>query len=102
MGDVIPEEPWPAEVDSVLFAQAIEEGFGPPEAMTLGLVVTYKGRLLGERYADGIGIHTPLESWSMGKSLTGAMMGVLIQQGEYELWQPAPIPEWQSRGDPRQ
>ena len=22
-------------------------------------------------------------------------MGVLIRQGAYELWQPAPIPEWQ-------
>lgn len=102
MGDVIPVEPWPAEVDSVLFAQAMEEGFGPPEAMTLALVVTYKGRVLGERYGEGIGIHTPLESWSMGKSLTGAQIGVLIEQGAYDLWQPAPIPEWQSPGDPRQ
>lgn len=102
MGDLIPDEPWPAEVDSALFAQAMEEGFGPPEAMTLALLVTYKGRILGERYGEGIGIHTPLESWSMGKSLTGAQIGVLIQQGEYELWQPAPIPEWQTPGDPRQ
>jgi CubicO group peptidase (beta-lactamase class C family) len=29
-------------------------------------------------------------------------MGVLIQQGEYELWQSAPVPEWQTPGDPRQ
>ncbi|HSG46264.1 MAG TPA: serine hydrolase, partial [Longimicrobiales bacterium] len=41
-------------------------------------------------------------SWSMGKSLTGTLMGVLIQQGVYELWQPAPVPEWQEPGDPRQ
>src|SRR5207248_9183992 len=26
---------------------------------------------------------------------------VLIKQGAYDLWQPAPIPEWQSPGDPR-
>jgi CubicO group peptidase (beta-lactamase class C family) len=102
MGDQIPMQPWPAEVDSVLFAQAMEEGFGPPEAMTLALVVTYKGRILGERYGEGIGIHTPLESWSMGKSLTGAQIGVLIQQGVYDLWQSAPIPQWQTPDDPRQ
>ncbi len=102
MGDVVPEEPWPAEVDSALFARAMAEGFGPPEAMTLAFLVTYKGRILGERYAQGIDIHTPLESWSMGKTLTGALMGVLIQQGEYELWQPAPVPQWQEPGDPRQ
>ena len=37
----------------------------------------------------------------MGKSLTATLMGVLIQQGEYDLYQPAPIPEWQGEGDPR-
>ena len=47
-------------------------------------------------------MHSPLEGWSMAKSLTGALIGVLIEQGAYELWQPAPIPEWQSAGDPRQ
>jgi CubicO group peptidase (beta-lactamase class C family) len=28
-------------------------------------------------------------------------MGILIQRGVYDLWQPAPIPEWQAPGDPR-
>jgi CubicO group peptidase (beta-lactamase class C family) len=37
----------------------------------------------------------------MGKSVTAALIGVLIQQGVYDLWQPAPVPEWQSPGDPR-
>jgi CubicO group peptidase (beta-lactamase class C family) len=102
MGDVVASGSWPAEVDSAGFAEAMSTGFGPPEAMTLALLVTHKGRILGERYADGIGIHTPLESWSMGKSLTGTLMGRLIQQGVYALEQPAPIPEWQAPGDPRQ
>jgi CubicO group peptidase (beta-lactamase class C family) len=70
--------------------------------MTASFVITYKGRIIAERYADGIGKHTPLESWSMGKSLTATLMGVLIQQGEYRLEQPAPVPEWQQDGDPRQ
>jgi len=102
MGDVLPDTPWPDEVDMAKVEAALDAGFGTPEAMTLGLVVTYKGRVLGERYGEGIDIHTPLESWSMGKSLTGSLMGVLIEQGAYELWQSAPIPEWQADGDPRQ
>jgi len=101
MGDRVAAGPWPADVDSALFAQAMAVGFGPPEAMTLAFLVTHNGRILGERYADGIGITTPLESWSMGKSLTGSLMGVLIQRGAYQLWQPAPIPEWQRPGDAR-
>ncbi len=102
MGDVVSDAPPPPGLDTALVRQAVDEAFGPPEAMTEAVVVTYDGRIVGERYGDGIGIHTPLESWSMGKSLTGTMMGVLIQQGAYELWQPAPIPEWQTEGDARQ
>ena len=102
MGDVLSDAPWPSEIDMEKVEEALDIGFGPAEARTLGLVVTYKGRILGERYGEGIDIHTPLESWSMPKSLTGTLMGVLIQQGTYELWQPAPVPEWQEPGDPRQ
>ena len=102
MGDVLSDASWPSEIDMEKVEEALDIGFGPAEARTLGLVVTYKGRILGERYGEGIDIHTPLESWSMTKSLTGTLMGVLIQQGTYELWQPAPVPEWQEPGDPRQ
>ena len=102
MGDVVSDEPWPAELDMEKVEQALDAGFGPPEARTLGLVVTYNGRILGERYDDGVDMHTPLESWSMTKSLTGTLVGVLIEQGVYDLWQSAPIPEWQGEGDPRQ
>ena len=101
MGDVIAKAAWPAGIDSVAFDRAMTAGFGPPEAMSLAVVVTYKGRILGERYASGIGIHTPLESWSMGKSLTGSLMARLIQMGVYRLDQPAPVPEWQGANDPR-
>ncbi len=102
MGDVLTGDPWPAEVNMTKVEEALDAGFGPPEARTLALVVTYKGRILGERYGPEVDLHSPLEGWSMAKSLTGALMGVLIEQGAYELWQPAPIPEWQSAGDPRQ
>ena len=37
----------------------------------------------------------------MGKSVTSTLMGMLIKQGEYHLWQPAPVPEWQGADDPR-
>ena len=70
--------------------------------MTAAFVVTWRGRIMSaERYRDGLDLHTPLESWSMGKSLTATLMGVLIQQGVYGLWEPAPVPEWQGEGDAR-
>lgn len=102
MGDVLSNEPFPDDVDMEKVAQAVDAAFDPPEALTAAFVVVHRGRLLGERYREGIDHTTPLESWSMGKSLTGTLMGVLIHKGVYDLWQPAPVPEWQSEGDPRQ
>lgn len=101
MGDVLPDTPLPANIDRLGLERALDEMFGPADAMTLAVVVTHKGRIIGERYAPGIGIHTPLESWSMGKSLTGTLVARLIQMGTYTLDQPAPFPEWQQPGDPR-
>ena len=100
MGD-LPDEGDPlAGLDKAKIAQAIDAAFDPA-AMTAAFVVTYKGRIIAERYGDGISANTPLESWSMGKSLSGTLMGVLLKQGAYDMMQPAPIPEWQSPGDPR-
>jgi CubicO group peptidase (beta-lactamase class C family) len=100
MGDVLPLDAVP-QVDMAKVKQAIDAAFDPPNSMTAAFVVTWKGRLLAERYGPGITAQTPLESWSMGKSLTATLMGILIKQGAYDLWQPAPIPEWQGGNDPR-
>jgi hypothetical protein len=101
MGDVLPSGPPPIGVDLAKVRQAIDAAFDP-DGMTAAFVVTYKGRIIGERYGPNITATTPLESWSMGKSLSGTLLGILIKQGAYTLDQPAPIPEWQAPGDPRQ
>ena len=101
MGDVLPDAPLPAEIDADKVRQAVDAAFEPAAGLTAAFVVTHKGRIVGERYGPGVTMRTPLESWSMGKSLTATLMGVLIQQGVYELYQPAPVPEWQAPGDPR-
>ena len=101
MGDKLPSDPVPPEIDAGKLKRAIDAAFEPAEGMTAAFVVTHKGRLIGERYGPNITPTTPLESWSMGKSVTATLMGVLIKQGAYTLWQRAPVPEWQSPGDPR-
>ena len=100
MGDRLPTTPLPAGLDPAKLKQATDLAFDP-EGFTAAFVVTHKGRIIAERYGPNITIHTPLESWSMGKSLSATLMAVLLKRGDYELWQPAPIPEWQSPGDPR-
>jgi len=100
MGDRLPANPT-AGIDLARVQQALDAAFTPASGETAAMVVTWRGRLIGERYGKGIDHRTPLESWSMGKSLTATIMGILIRQGVYDLWQPAPIPEWQAPDDPR-
>jgi len=101
MGDVLSKDPLPPGLDMARVKRAIDAAFEPAEAMTAAVAVTWKGRLIGERYGQGITAQTRLEGWSMGKSLTATLLGVLMQQGVYTLTQPAPIPEWSTPGDPR-
>jgi CubicO group peptidase (beta-lactamase class C family) len=101
MGDVPAEDALAADIDTAKVKQAVDAAFEPAEGMTSAFVVTWRGRLIGERYGETITGHTPLESWSMGKSVTATLMGILIKQGAYDLWQRAPIPEWQGEGDAR-
>ena len=101
MGDVLPADRGTG-FDALKVEQALAAPFESPDAYTTAFVVTYKGRIIAERYMGGVTPTTPLESWSMGKSVTATLMGILIKQGVYRLDQRAPIPEWQSAGDKRQ
>jgi CubicO group peptidase (beta-lactamase class C family) len=100
-GNLLPTESLPKEINESKLRLAVNAAFEPAESLTAAFVVTWRGRLIAERYGDGVNALTPLEGWSMGKSLTSTLMGILIKQGVYDLWQPAPIPEWQSPNDPR-
>ncbi len=101
MGDRLPDTPLPREVDAAKVAAALEAAFDPTEALTAAFVVAYKGRIIAERYQRGLDQTTRLPSWSMGKSIAATLMGQLIHEGVYELWEPAPVDEWQRPDDPR-
>ena len=80
MGDVT-EPGTPEGVDAAALADAIHAAFAPDDALTQAFVVTWKGRIIAERYGAGATASTPLEGWSMGKSIAASLMGVLMQQG---------------------
>lgn len=101
MGDVLPDERLSTSIDATRLTHAVDLAFEPPEALTAAFLVVHDGRILAERYDLGVTQDTQLESWSMGKSLTAALFGRLIQEGHYTLDQPAAVPEWRRPGDPR-
>jgi CubicO group peptidase (beta-lactamase class C family) len=104
-GDRLPADPFPPEVDGASIEAALDyafdEGAYEPYQNTRAVIAVYKGRIIGERYAPGWAYDTPQLSWSQGKSITSALIGVLIEQGELTLEQPAPIAEWSGPRDPR-
>ena len=71
----------------------------PALGETRALIVLKDGKPIFERYAPGYGPGTRLISWSMAKSLTSTLVGLLVGDGRLELDTPAPVPEW--RGDAR-
>ena len=73
---------------------------GPPRH-TQAVVVMHRDRVIAERYAAGIGVDTPLAGWSATKSVTNALLGVLVRQGKLDMNAPAPIPAWADAHDPR-
>jgi CubicO group peptidase (beta-lactamase class C family) len=102
LGDQLPDEPLPAGLDSAKLRQATDAVFANPAGLTAGFIVVHRGRIVAERYGNGAHRDMQLESWSMGKSITGTLIGILIQQGVLELENPAPIAEWRRMpGDPR-
>ena len=68
---------------------------------TVGVVVLRDGDVVAERYREGFGPFTSNRTWSVAKSLAGAIVGVAQAQGAIDVAQPAPVPEWRAPGDPR-
>ncbi|WP_375414285.1 serine hydrolase domain-containing protein [uncultured Bradyrhizobium sp.] len=98
-GDAI-VEPSDAKLSAAL-DHAFEEPARPPFRRTKAVVVVHDGTVIAERYADGIGIDTPLRGFSMTKSVVNALIGLLTQQGLVTPSMPAPIAEWRGLTDPR-
>lgn len=101
MGDGPSKEPWPAGVDRTKVQAAVDLAFADPEGLTAAMVVVHKGQIVGERYMPGITKDTQLESWSMGKSLTATLVGLVVKAGAFSLDDPAPVADWRRAGDPR-
>jgi len=67
-----------------------------PFKKTLGLAVVYDGKLIAEQYLGDYDMYTKFHGWSMTKSITGALAGVLVDEGRLILKAPTGIPEWKN------
>lgn len=83
-------------------ARQIDDLFTKPGlGETRAVVVMVGGTLAAERYGPGYDKNTRFISWSMAKTVTGVLIGMLVSDGLLALDEPAPVPLWQRPGDPR-
>lgn len=96
MGDLMPDT-IPTGIDLQQLNQGLDQTFADtiPYKGTFGVMVTYKGQPVAERYAEGFGPENRFLSWSMAKSFTNAMTGILVKEGKLDPDAPADIKEWQ-------
>ncbi|KJV28121.1 hypothetical protein VI08_16985 [Luteibacter yeojuensis] len=105
---------------------AVDDGFAPPKAVVTdkpavamaldrvfderpgdapkavkAVVIVKDGKVVAERYAPGYGIHSPLISFSVAKSFTNALLGLLVHDGKLDATRLLDPPEWRTPGDPR-
>jgi CubicO group peptidase (beta-lactamase class C family) len=93
-------EPTSQTMRSILDRAFAEPPTGPRRG-TKAVIVMHDGRIVAERYAPGYGIDTPMFGWSMAKSVTSALVGILVRQGKLTLAAPAPVSAWRNPSDPR-
>lgn len=101
--DEWPRGDLPSGTDAGRLHAILDEIFGEPQpehiSRTHAVTIVRDGRLLVERYADGVSPEDTQPSWSMAKSFTHALCGTLVRDGKLDIHAPAPVPEW--TGDAR-
>ena len=90
----------PGTVDRERLEAHLQRGFRDFDE-THAVVVVQGGRLLLERYGPEHGPDATCLSWSKAKSLTHALVGIVVGDGRLDISDPAPVAEWRTPGDPR-
>ncbi len=99
------EAEWPTGVDRESVVSATERAFNDGlDERVRATVIVHRGAIVFEDYSphhnDGPDVVMP--SFSVAKSITSALVGVLVRDGLIDINDPAPVPEWhEDADDPR-
>ncbi|MBO9576017.1 MAG: serine hydrolase [Sphingobium sp.] len=73
----------------------------PTLGETRALIVMRDGKVIAERYAPGFGPESRMLTWSVAKTVTGLLVGIVVGDGRLALDDPASVAAWRQPGDPR-
>ncbi len=93
------------DIDKGRLTHVMEEAFKEPGENTMrntqAVVVVYNGNIVAEKYEDQFTPDKPMLGWSMSKTITNGLTGILVKDGKLDIYEPAPVDAWKSEGDPR-
>ena len=93
------EAPLPRDVDRATLDLVITEAFARSDDIlgeTRAVLIVQDGRIVFERYGEGYSRDTRLNSWSVGKSITHALVGAAVLQGRLAIDTPMGSPHWRA------
>ncbi|MBA4275922.1 serine hydrolase [Flavobacterium sp.] len=96
-GNNAPKDTVFANVDYAKLNAAVANAFdqkGQKNKRTRAVLVIYKDKIIAEKYEMGFDKNSKILGWSMTKSITATLFGVLQKQGKIDINKPAPITEW--------
>ncbi len=83
-----------SELKNVVNNAFVDDGENQKKTRTA--IVIYKDQIIGEQYINGFDKNTMILGWSMGKSITSAVLGVLEKEGKISLDQSNLFKEWEN------
>jgi len=86
-----------ANIDYAKLNTAVANAFdrkGELKKRTRSVLVIYKDKIIAEEYGTGFNKDSKILGWSMTKSITGTLFGILQKQRKIDIYKPAPIAEW--------
>jgi CubicO group peptidase (beta-lactamase class C family) len=101
--EVWPKGPFPSDADPAKFDALLAQAFSDHETYgeTHAFLAVQGGKIVAERYGLGHGPESTHHSWSMAKSMTHALVGIAIEDGELDPHARVEVPEWSASDDPR-
>ncbi len=85
--EIWPEEAFPNPDLQKVLAEAFDKG-GESLLNTRAVIVVKDGELIGEAYGPGLDKNSPLLGWSMAKSVTSCLSGILAKDGFWSIGRP--------------
>jgi CubicO group peptidase (beta-lactamase class C family) len=98
-----PTRSWPqaeldARVNRAALTRLLDRACGETEPddleRTNAVLIVQRGAIVAERYRQGVDPDRAFISWSMAKSITNALIGILVRDRRLDISRPISVREW--------